>query len=660
MSVRRQPLGRAIAAVSVLAGTAAAVFGLQMMQQRRAAEETAALIAARAQQLRDLAASHLGALELRAQSAGANPRLVAALGGNVNQETLRDLFSTEAWWQPFRDSFAGTYVAQAEGRPIPITGSNELPVNAEALVARVRASRWVASALLETGGRVHAVVAVPVLMPNAAHTPVLLLTQPFEGAALGPLAERTGEAVVLSDGRRPLVGAGPPSETAAIKRAIEVRRDGSLPASVDDGVAIAGSEVAPGLWLYGHVQTRGPVSRATAAHVAAHLALGAVGAILFVVILWSMRRPASASSDRRDAALPGDGGIAAAPAPAPAADSRYVLLQRLGGGGMAEVHLALAVGERGFRRPCVVKRLRPELASSPAAVAQFTDEATLASSLVHANIVPIFDFTRVGDQYLLVEEYIVGRDLGRLVRKAATLGRRLTPQMVAYVGVEALKALDYSHGKRDHDGLAMGIVHRDVSPENIMITLRGEVQLLDFGVLKVEGARRAGTEVGELKGSLAFMAPEQARGLDVDGRADLFALGLVLYFCLTGEPLYGNDTGYDLLVKAASGPGPSELAKLAALPQPFPQALYRVLSARPEARYATAFDFAEVLAPAVNGGGLRLAELVTELFGEELGAEQQQLAASSAGRLGSGLRSDPRLSEAARSAGSRPRRGSDE
>src|SRR5687768_17411629 len=157
MSVRRQPVGRAVAAAVVLAATAGAVFGLRTMERVREAEETTVLVATRAQELRELTASHLGALELRAQSAGANPRLVAALGGNVNQETLRDLFSTESWWQPFRQTFAASYVAQTQqdARPLPITGSEELPVNAEALVARVRASRWVASALLAREGRVH-------------------------------------------------------------------------------------------------------------------------------------------------------------------------------------------------------------------------------------------------------------------------------------------------------------------------------------------------------------------------------------------------------------------------------------------------------------------------------------------------------------------------
>jgi serine/threonine-protein kinase len=629
MSLLARPLARGLLAVVILAGTVGAIGLVQVAERNRALTEAAALGTARAKQLRELVSGHLATLELRAQNAGSNPRLVAALGGNVSRDTLRDLFSTESWWQPFRESFASTYLAAPGGQVSFIAGGSDIPLPADALVARVRASRWVASALVAAGGRVHAVVAVPVLMPNPAVTPVLLLTQPFESQVLGQIAERTGEAVVLSDGKAALVGAGPSAQTSVLRQTIGRGPAGS-PVVLPPGTAVASSEVAPGLWLLGHVNTRAAVTRATALFIVLRIGVGVIGGALFLLLLWSARRPVRSE--------PQPGAVAAAGAGPPPAEqssgSRYVLLQRLGGGGMAEVHLAVAVGERGFRRPCVVKRLRPELTDNPRAVAQFTDEATLASSLVHANIVPIFDFAKVGDQYLLVEEYIVGRDLGKLVRKARAAGKRLGAPVVQHIGIEVLKALDYAHGKRDHDGLPLKLVHRDVSPDNIMVTQRGEVQLLDFGVLKSDDRRRQ-TDPGQLQGNLSFMAPEQARGHEVDSRADLFALGLVLYFALTGEPLYGNDTGYDLLLKAASGPGPAELAKLASLPAPFPAVLYRALSARPEARFPDAFSFAEALSPTSPDAAGNLAAFVNEMFGEELAEEQHQLGASSAGRLAS-------------------------
>ena len=205
--------------------------------------------------------------------------------------------------------------------------------------------------------------------------------------------------------------------------------------------------------------------------------------------------------------------------------------------------------------------------------------------------------------------------------------------MVAHIGVEALKALDYAHSKRDHDGLPLKLVHRDVSPENIMVTLRGEVQLLDFGVLKIDDDRRRGTDLGELQGNLAFMAPEQARGQEVDARADLFALGLVLYFALTGEPLYGSDTGYDLLLKAASGPGRRSWPSCRRCRRRSPRCCTGRCPPGPRRASPTPSASPRRCRPPAADAAASLAALVNELFGEELAEEQQQLGASSAGRL---------------------------
>ena len=193
------------AALVVLGATVVAINLVQVAERDRAAAESAALSTARAKQLRELVSGHLATLELRAQNAGTNPRLVAALGGNVSRETLRDLFSTESWWQPFRESFASTYLAAPGGQVTFIAGGSEVSLPADALVARVRASRWVASALVAADGRVHAVVAVPVLMPNPAHTPVLLLDPAVRvpGAGADRRAHRRGGGAV-----RRQVGAG--------------------------------------------------------------------------------------------------------------------------------------------------------------------------------------------------------------------------------------------------------------------------------------------------------------------------------------------------------------------------------------------------------------------------------------------------------------------
>jgi hypothetical protein len=554
---------------------------------------------------------------------------VAALSGRVSQETLRDLFQTEAWWQPVRETFSHAYVAPPGEAPVFISGKKDLGLDGGALVARASKTRASVSAVLPADGRPYAVVAAPVTLPSSTLTPVLLLAAPIESGFLSKVLERTGAAVLISDGKRALLGAGDSKETTQLRAAIGRESQAEPLAPTAERTAVVASvEVAPQLWFLSHLDVTPLEAKASAAWAAIRIAVGSLGGLGFVLMLWSLWRATHPPHQE----APASEELAAAPSSFPSETStggRYVLVNRLGGGGMAEVHLALAVGERGFRRPCVVKRLRPELVANPSAVAQFTDEATLASSLVHANIVPIFDFTKVGSDYLLVEEYIVGRDLGRVVRRAITAGKRLPAPIVAHLGLQACKALDYAHSKRDHDGLPLGIVHRDVSPENIMVTIRGEVQLLDFGVMKTGQTHSGRTEIGELKGNLTYMAPEQARGLDVDARADLFSLGGVLYFCLQGEPLYGHLTGYDLLVKAASGPGEEDEPALSLLPPTLAPVIRKALAPRREDRFPHAVAFAEALAAVAVPGAADIAALVNDLFGEELNQEQQLLSATS-------------------------------
>jgi serine/threonine-protein kinase len=173
----------------------------------------------------------------------------------------------------------------------------------------------------------------------------------------------------------------------------------------------------------------------------------------------------------------------------------------------------------------------------------------------------------------------------------------------------------------------MGIVHRDVSPSNILVSARGEVKLFDFGIVKAEG-RVTKTQHGVVKGNVSFMSPEQARGIAIDGRADLFSLGLVMFYCLTGEVLYQGDTTYELLVKAATGPGADELARIAALPAPCAEIVRKALEIDPTRRYQTAVEFGAALAPHVAGGAEEAGALMTKLFSEEFRAEEARFAAA--------------------------------
>jgi serine/threonine protein kinase len=301
---------------------------------------------------------------------------------------------------------------------------------------------------------------------------------------------------------------------------------------------------------------------------------------------------------------------------------RYILLNQLGEGGMARVYTAVIFGAEGFRRKFVVKRLRPELLQDPSVVAQFIDEANMASHLVHSNIVPVLDFGKVDDEYFLATEYILGRDLGRLVQRSLDVDQHgLPPDVVLFIAQEVLKALEYAHGKTSETGQPLGIVHRDVSPSNVLVSARGEVKLFDFGIVKAEG-RQTRTQQGVVKGNVSFISPEQARGTEVDQRADLFSLGLVLYTCLAGEVLYAGNSTYELLIKAASGPGVDEIQRLRRMPSPLGAILEKVLNPDPAKRFQTASEFLAAVTPHVGRGGSELSELVTRLFADDFRHEE--------------------------------------
>jgi hypothetical protein len=300
---------------------------------------------------------------------------------------------------------------------------------------------------------------------------------------------------------------------------------------------------------------------------------------------------------------------------------RYQLLDRLGEGGMAEIFTAVAHGVEGFSRVFVLKRLRPELARDKEAIGQFIDEARMQASLVHSNIVPVFDFGRVAEEYFMTQEYIVGRDLIRIIARNYEHGQRtLDPRFAYYVTHETLEALEYAHSKKDRQGQALGIVHRDVSAGNILVSARGEVKLSDFGIVK-SNRRVTRTQVGMVKGNANFMSPEQARGQEVDARSDLFSIALVLYYCLTNQLLYDGDNDLEVLYKAASGPTAEDLQAIRRLPAPARDVLARALAVDPNARYQTATEFAAALAPFINGAKNEAARLMQVLFGEELGEE---------------------------------------
>lgn len=223
--------------------------------------------------------------------------------------------------------------------------------------------------------------------------------------------------------------------------------------------------------------------------------------------------------------------------PEPQRFGKYQIIERIAAGGMAEVFKARLEGIGGFHRTYAIKRILPHLTSNPEFVDLLVDEAKIAGLLSHANIVQILDLGAVDDQFFIAMEYVNGKDLGQLLERCAQKGITLPFPHAVYILIEMLKGLEYAHNRtvvRDGKQVPLDIVHRDVSPGNVLVSQQGEVKLTDFGIAKavVKGME---TQAGVIKGRFDYMAPEQAAGRDVDQRADLFAAGVVFYELLTGR-----------------------------------------------------------------------------------------------------------------------------
>lgn len=307
---------------------------------------------------------------------------------------------------------------------------------------------------------------------------------------------------------------------------------------------------------------------------------------------------------------------------------RYVLGTLLGAGGAASVYMARLDGPHGFDRVVAIKLVHEHLLGDRDFVAMFLDEANLACRLQHPNIVHCYELCQ-DEQYLyLAMEYLQGQPLSRLYQRAQEWRQPLQCSLVAWIGARAADALGYAHELRDDAGGPLGIVHRDVSPDNLFITYDGQVKLLDFGIAKAAG-RRSQTNLGQLKGKFRYMAPEYAMGLDFDHTLDIFALGATLYEAALGVPAFGGDEQVALR-KIVAG----ELADPREIRPDFPSALWKVLSQtlspKPEARPRQAAQLARSLDTAAGltqaQGRALLSSAIRRLFPDEMGAESSDIA----------------------------------
>ena len=266
---------------------------------------------------------------------------------------------------------------------------------------------------------------------------------------------------------------------------------------------------------------------------------------------------------------------------------KYRLLGALGTGGMADVYLAVADGPEGFRKLCVLKLLKEEMADDEAYRAMFLDEARLAARLNHPNIVQTFEVGETHGRLMIAMEYVEGQPSTRVRRRLAPEQFPLTAAI--RVLCDVLDALEYAHGLADFDGSKLGIVHRDVSPQNIIVGYDGRVKLVDFGIAKSSAAMQE-TQAGVLKGKIGYMAPEQANLRDVDGRTDLFSVGVILWEAIAGRRLTEGIASNDVLLRRIEGNDP-KIAEAVPNVDPHLAAICdRAMATDPEDRFGSAAE----------------------------------------------------------------------
>jgi serine/threonine-protein kinase len=299
---------------------------------------------------------------------------------------------------------------------------------------------------------------------------------------------------------------------------------------------------------------------------------------------------------------------------------RYTILGKLAQGGMAEVYLAQQLGPAGYQKLVVVKRVRPQLASDPDFVAMFVNEARLAAMLNHPNVVQIFDLGQEGTDWYLAMEYLDGRDMLQLGRACRAQKKAVPFDVTARILADACAALDHAHQLSDAQGNSLNLVHRDMSPENILLTFNGMVKVVDFGIAKAADNIHQ-TQAGQIKGKLGYVAPEAILGKKLDGRADIFAVGATLYLFLCGRPAFSGKTPMEVFEKSLAPPPPPTKFN-PRIPKALESICMTCLAQDREQRYQTAGEVRTALESYLIGtkrtiGAAQLSQFMGYLFPPE-------------------------------------------
>jgi len=309
---------------------------------------------------------------------------------------------------------------------------------------------------------------------------------------------------------------------------------------------------------------------------------------------------------------------------------KYQLIRRLAMGGMAELFLARATALHGFEKLVVLKRILPQHAESEDFIRMFLAEARLAATLHHPNIVQVYDIGEEGGAYFFTMEYVQGQDLRKMVRAARKQSVPIPLQHVLHIVTGVAAGLNHAHDKNGRDGKHLGIVHRDVSPSNVLVTYEGGVKIVDFGIAKAAAAN-SHTIAGTLKGKIPYMSPEQCRGEAVDRRSDIFSIGTLLWEMTTGSRLFAGDNEFAILSRVGKGEVPLPSSIRPDYPPELEKIVMRAMQVNPADRYETALDLQIDLEDFAREARLpvssaRMGRFMRELFGEEMNRTAAQLA----------------------------------
>ncbi|HZR45348.1 MAG TPA: serine/threonine-protein kinase, partial [Candidatus Manganitrophaceae bacterium] len=303
----------------------------------------------------------------------------------------------------------------------------------------------------------------------------------------------------------------------------------------------------------------------------------------------------------------------------------YLLLKKIGAGGMAELYLARQNGVMGFERVLAIKRILPHLTEDADFIEMFINEAKLAAQITHPHVAQVYDFGAVGGIYYMAMEYVMGKSLSYVLAAGKKRQYPIPFRHALYITAKIAAGLDHAYRGKTVGGEPLGIIHRDISPQNILIAYNGDVKLVDFGIAKAASSSTH-TQTGIIKGKLSYLSPEQAWGKKVDHRSDLFSLGIVAHEMLTGERLFKGENEFVTLelVRAAAVPPPSSIKT--DLPKEVDPVILKALAKNPDDRYPTGHAFQEALEAVFHRLDPRpspkdLSEYLHRLFEKEIGQD---------------------------------------